>query len=357
MLIGKDQVLTLSNEDRILTVSILIAARDEENNIANCLKSLLEQIYPAKFEILVGDDSSTDQTADIIQDFCLRDGRISYYLVSEKIESLKGKQNVLAQIADFASGEILVITDADVVQHPLWLNQIVATFSTQKQISKSSTKIGIITGPTIVHNRDINSALQAIDWLVGVSVIKAMSVVGLPITAIGNNMAISKSAYEDVGTYKKIPFSITEDYKLFSVVLKKGYSYKWIFNGISANTSESIKGFWNLAEQRKRWILGGSEGPWYALALYGFYLLALPFFWIGLIISLISNSFHFEIILIICFKCISDILCIFTAGKIAKRKYLWLLYPIYIGYSLVCALALLYKLISDKKITWKGRTY
>ena len=59
-------------------ISILIPARDEELNIANCLESLQKQDYP-NFEILVLDDNSSDDTAAIVERFATKDDRIQLF--------------------------------------------------------------------------------------------------------------------------------------------------------------------------------------------------------------------------------------------------------------------------------------
>ena len=51
-------------------ISIIVAARNEEKNIGNCIQSLINQTYPeSKFEIIVTDDHSTDNTVAVIHSF------------------------------------------------------------------------------------------------------------------------------------------------------------------------------------------------------------------------------------------------------------------------------------------------
>src|SRR6185369_6374885 len=53
-----------------IKVSVIIPARNEENNIGNCLRSILDQSYSLSlFEIIVVDDHSTDRTAEIVRNF------------------------------------------------------------------------------------------------------------------------------------------------------------------------------------------------------------------------------------------------------------------------------------------------
>ena len=63
-------VTSRNNLDNIPFISVVVAARDEEKNISDCIQSLLKQDYPVdKFEILIVEDFSTDTTAELIKKF------------------------------------------------------------------------------------------------------------------------------------------------------------------------------------------------------------------------------------------------------------------------------------------------
>lgn len=94
-------------------ISIIVPAKDEERNIAHCLKHLLEQSYP-NFEIIVVDDRSVDATPTIIE-FYKKNARIP--IKNIRIEKLPpgwtGKNHAMHVGAAAASGEWLLFTDAD----------------------------------------------------------------------------------------------------------------------------------------------------------------------------------------------------------------------------------------------------
>ncbi|MBM3150307.1 MAG: glycosyltransferase, partial [Chloroflexi bacterium] len=56
-------------------VSVLVPARNEEENIGTCVKSLQKQDYP-NFEIVVLDDNSTDRTSEIVETLMANDSRV-----------------------------------------------------------------------------------------------------------------------------------------------------------------------------------------------------------------------------------------------------------------------------------------
>jgi len=89
------------------TVSVLVAAYNEQDCIEQRLENLLAQDYPAdKLEILVGSDASTDETDAIVQRYAARGVKLSR---AER----SGKAGVLSRLVALAKGEVLVMTDAN----------------------------------------------------------------------------------------------------------------------------------------------------------------------------------------------------------------------------------------------------
>lgn len=93
-------------------VSVLIPARNEEENIETCLKSLRLQDYP-NFEILVLDDNSTDRTAEIVRSMAAKDSRIRLIKGTPLPQGWAGKPFACYQLAEKARGSWLMFIDAD----------------------------------------------------------------------------------------------------------------------------------------------------------------------------------------------------------------------------------------------------
>src|SRR4051794_40849265 len=90
--------VTLSGEK--VKVSILIAARNEANNIERCLTSITRLNYPADLiEVLIGNDGSTDETAKIVETFIADKPNFKLVSITEKLGQAHGKGNVLAHLA------------------------------------------------------------------------------------------------------------------------------------------------------------------------------------------------------------------------------------------------------------------
>ena len=99
------------------SVSLIVAARNEEGGVEAAVTSLLALDYP-DLEIVVADDRSTDSTGAILDRMAARDPRIEVIHIESIPSGWLGKCNALQKAADGASGEILLFTDADVVMHP-----------------------------------------------------------------------------------------------------------------------------------------------------------------------------------------------------------------------------------------------
>ncbi len=106
-------------------ISILIPARDEEANIANCLESLRKQDYP-NYEILVLNDGSMDNTPDIVNRIAAVDERVKIYNGEPLPKGWAGKPFACYQLAKKARGAWLLFVDADTVHTPDMLRCVLA---------------------------------------------------------------------------------------------------------------------------------------------------------------------------------------------------------------------------------------
>ena len=106
-------------------VSVLIPARNEEENIETCLKSLQKQDY-TNFEILVLDDNSKDRTAELVESMAAKDDRIKLIKGQPLPEGWAGKPFACYQLAEKAKGSWLLFVDADTTHAPHMLRGILA---------------------------------------------------------------------------------------------------------------------------------------------------------------------------------------------------------------------------------------
>jgi len=112
-------------------LSVLVPARNEEANIGPCVRSLLAQDYP-DFELLVLDDESSDQTAQVLASLARSDKRLRVLSGQPLPAGWLGKQWACHQLSQAASGELLLFTDADTRYHPQALSNAVAALLAER---------------------------------------------------------------------------------------------------------------------------------------------------------------------------------------------------------------------------------
>jgi chlorobactene glucosyltransferase len=111
-------------------VSILVPARNEEANIAPCVRSLLAQSYPS-FEVLVLDDDSGDRTWQVLTELATGADRLHIFRGQALPPGWLGKHWACHQLSQAAGGELLLFTDADTRHHPHALRDGVAALQDQ----------------------------------------------------------------------------------------------------------------------------------------------------------------------------------------------------------------------------------
>ncbi len=93
------------------TISAIVPARNEEPNIANCVRSVALQ--PEVLEILVINDQSTDHTAEIVRNLAKEIPILRFLETSDLPAGWVGKNNAVWLGAQQAKGKWLLFTDAD----------------------------------------------------------------------------------------------------------------------------------------------------------------------------------------------------------------------------------------------------
>lgn len=327
-------------------VSILVAVRNEETNILDCLQSLDNLSYPM-LEILIGNDNSTDKTLDIIQDFIQDRPKFSVFQITNQLGNAIAKANVLAQLSHQASGEWLFITDADVVVPPHWI---------ENMLSLAKNHTSIITGFTWVKGKGLGAILQALDWTFALAVAKVFSYWRVPVTAMGNNMAVRQDAYLRTGGYENMPSTLVEDFILFkTLVIKQGQSFAQVFSPAVMAETQASNSLKNFLRQRKRWMQGIGQAHWlakiYLLFRVGFYpilLLTLVFEW---------QIFYLQILSFYLAKLLGQSIALYRfLHLIHKSRYIWA-FGFYEFYSFLLSLILPIYSILPIKIIWKERKF
>ncbi|MFZ4549998.1 MAG: glycosyltransferase, partial [Bacteroidales bacterium] len=156
-------------------VSILVAVRNESENIGVLIKSLSNQNYPASlFEVIFIDDHSTDETADLINKQ-IRD-LTNFKLVSLQDGQLYGKKEAITHGISTSVGELILITDADCVADILWVSTMVSFYE------KYSPHL--ILGPVrMINDGSLFGKLQSLEFSSLISSAAGSCNAGFPLMA------------------------------------------------------------------------------------------------------------------------------------------------------------------------------
>jgi len=332
-------------------VSIIVPAKNEEKNIANCLDSLLAQDYPNdKYEIIAINDRSTDKTPDIIRHY-KENYSIKSINIEQNVSGLTGKQNAINEGLKLCKGEIIMNIDADCVAMPLWIRRTASYFS---------QKVGLVIG---FHghftdgSHSVFADMQSLDMLFLMD--SAGGSIGLdtPTGCAGSNLSYRNELFGKEG-YKKLGFTVTEDSRLVQSITKSsGWQTTVIYDKdalVLTSAEKSLKAF--LA-QRIRWTIGGyASGSWILLPLYVIFLYHLCLI-VTIPTAFFVESLALPVLIAFIVKSLIDFIRCWRICREFQRLDLlktFVLYELFmIFYSAVSSFMALF----IRKINWKGDIY
>jgi cellulose synthase/poly-beta-1,6-N-acetylglucosamine synthase-like glycosyltransferase len=339
----------ISKRIRPVSVSIIIAARNEEENLEECLHAI-ENLKNTQDEIdiLIVNDRSEDRTLEIAENFCTRHSNFNLLNITTEKYCLSGKMNALAQGIEKTSGEIIFITDADCQVPPHWVNEMLKYFDSE---------VGMCGGLTLLSKKDRTEGfftnLQTLDWIFLQAAASGSCHLGMPVSILGNNFAFRRKAYEEIGGFIQSGFSVTEDMLLLQAIYRTA-NWKIVYplNKFTTIYSKPVKTVREFYRQRKRWVLGGKNTHWWA------YLISLVSLITHLLILalILSSSWYFALISFI----LTMIADVSLYGRILKRINRSDLYKVslpfklyYIFYTIIFSFILLI----GRSVHWKNATY
>lgn len=333
-------------------VSVIIAARNEEEHLPGLLQDLLNQSFPAKnFEVIVVDDHSTDLTADIIKKIA----SVKYMALQDYMkpgETTAFKKKAIEVAIEQAKGELIITTDADCRVPPNWLETI-ARFYRQ-------TGARFIVMPVRMEaGRSALGIFQSLDFMVLQGITGAAVYKKMHSMCNGANLAYTKNAFVQAGGFTGINHIASGDdmllmHKIYTSDPGAVHYLKSQQVMVNTRAEKTMAGF---LKQRIRWASKTShyQDKSIFLVLVLVYVFNLYLLLLFIYLPLQGSWFLWKAGL--SFVAIKTVIeCIFLypiAGFFNQKKLLWLFplaQPFHICYTIIAGF-----LGKFGKYQWKGR--
>lgn len=328
------------------TVSIIIAARNEEANIAQCLDSILRLTYPrGQLEVIVVDDQSSDRTSEIVAGYSKSYNHIRLDRTVDGEGNLRGKANAVDTGIQSSTGEILLFTDADCTVPTGWVEETIKYYT--------GPSIGLVAGFTFLKSSHLFGQIQALDWFSQFTMASGALGLGFPITAVGNNLSVRRTTYDETGGFHKIPFSVTEDHALFKAIVENtGFATRFPLDLKTLVESQPCKSVSELFRQKKRWFTGGLNLDILSIVVFSaIYLLKL----ILIVVSFVNPSLF--TILLLGFTYAAEVILTLPAIVMLRKLHLLWITPLFFLYFALYTLLLPPIVLANRKVSWKDRKY
>lgn len=232
-------------ENPELKVSVLIPARNEENNISACLESVLDQSY-MNIEVLVLDDQSADKTSSIVNEYESKDKRVRLEKGKDLPEGWVGKNWACFQLARKASGELFLFIDADVKLNRHSVSNAAVLFADNRLNLLSVFPTQNISGI------GAQLVVPLMNWIL-LTFLPLIKVYSSPnksfVAANGQFILIDRKTYEDTGGHSAVRDQVVEDMELARRIKRRKMRMMTALGDDAVSCemynsfSDSIKGF------------------------------------------------------------------------------------------------------------------
>lgn len=326
-----------TNSD-VKAVSILVAAKNEANNVTALLDSIFKNKTNIDFEVLVVDDNSTDETKQVVLNYCNKEPRLR--ILSNSTE--KGKKGAIKTGLSYAKYDYILQTDADCIVTVHWINAMLQSFSNNS----------ICIGPVhpIAQKGLLNGLIRLENFgLQFLTFFTAQK--GTGALANGANIGYKKQDYLNF-----IKSGLGANYASGDDVFFLKYAQTNSLKAVYVNASDALvktiapSALKEFLQQRKRWASKSVASSNMHTNLIGVGILMLNISLIA-VLFLVDNT-----LLLLSFtalKILADNVLITTINKTIKDQHFWHWYPFFvIIYPLYLVFGLSF--IFNKNYTWKG---
>ena len=331
-------------------ISVIIPARNEEQNIVGCLDSLARQTYPKDlYEVVVVDDHSTDGTATRVQQFSPTENQprvspappLSIHYISLADQPIPENRTAHKKWAistgiGAAGGDLIVTTDADCTAHPEWLSTI-ASFYEDNNAKFIAAPVRIAGGRS-----SFLSVFQILDFLTLQGITGAAVFSRFHSMCNGANLAYERNAFYEVDGFKDIDAIPSGDDMLLmhKIYLKYPHQVFFLKHRLAIVTTKPETRWSGFLNQRIRWASKADSYDdrrifWVLLLVYLVNLL-----FVGLFVAAFWNRWWlWVLLLLLAVKTIVEYPFVRSVATFFQQQrlmpYFALLQPFHILYTIV----------------------
>ena len=346
---GKLRLINAENKLCKTSVSIMIAARNEERMIESTIQDILAQDYPAHLlQLIVVDDHSKDRTSEIVLSFI--DPRVKLINLNEKEPLNSYKKKAISEAIKVSNAELIISTDGDCRMGPNWLKSIVTLYE--------SGDYKMISSPvSYFEEQNIFEEMQSLEFLFLIGLGASGIGNGNPTTCNGANLAYRRDVFNELKGFQGIDHLASGDDELFMHKVASAYP-----NGIGFCKSRDAIVYThakaNLGEfiqQRKRWASKSTSYKNKGIVILG---VLIWLFNLSIIITALAGfidpKFWLIALVTILLKMLAEFIFLIPICRFRERMkllyYLPLLNLIHIFYLVYIGIA-----GNSGKYKWKGR--
>jgi cellulose synthase/poly-beta-1,6-N-acetylglucosamine synthase-like glycosyltransferase len=234
------------------SITVIVPVRNEAANIGQLLNDLNQQTY-TQIEVIVADDSSTDNTRLIVEQYAQTANFPLRLLALTNEQTASPKKRAISQSITFAQGDLIITTDGDCRVGPDWLASF-AAFYQQTGANFISGPVTFSAGPARVKPSFFD-ALQTVEFSSLIGSGACTLALGQPTMCNGANLCYEKRVFTEVGGFAGVDHLASGDDEFLMHKIARQYpdGVRFLKSEaaiVSTEPHQSWRAFYN---QRKRW--------------------------------------------------------------------------------------------------------
>ncbi len=294
-------------------VSILVPVKDEAENLHLLLNDLMGQNYPSdKFEVILIDDHSQDETGSIIQEFQKQNNLVRSISLTEE----SGKKVALWKGIQHAKGELVLTTDGDCRISSEWVATMAGYF--QKFPGQ------LLIGPVFMNERKgIFNHFQSLEFLSLIASGAGAAGIGRPILCNGANLGAPRDLFLKAKSIYISSIASGDDIFLLLELKKQHIPAVFVKEKEAVVSTKNSQHFGQFFKQRTRWTFKSRFYRDFDIIMVAVIVLFTNVFMLGMLFySVLQPDMWLAFLSFYLLKCFVDYILLYNVAKFFNRSHL-----------------------------------